>query len=87
MKNMANRIAALEGRKSAAAPLFPIFIMAAGVPDHRVAGLTGAGLAIDRRTDETVRALEERALERLGDKPTLPLILSYKYADTQGETP
>jgi hypothetical protein len=84
VKNMANRIAALEGRQSAAAlGPFPIYIMAAGVPEDRVVGIMGAGIEIDREPGETVDALKDRAAKLLGEKPSLPAILSYKYADTE----
>ena len=82
MKNMASRIAALEGRGGPTAPLFPIYIVAAGVPEERVVAITGAGLHVDRGSDETLEALKDRVRQSLGEEPRQPVILSYKYADT-----
>ncbi len=60
-----------------------IYIMAAGVPEERVLGILGAGVAIDRERGEIMDALKARAALLLGEKPSLPVILSYKYADTE----
>lgn len=81
MKNMANRLAALEGRKATAVPQFPIYIKAAGVPEERIVGITGAGVQITRGSGESVEELKDRAREALGEKPSLPMILSYIYDD------
>lgn len=83
MKNMANRIAALEGRgtETSGTIPFPIYIIVAGGADDQVTGLHGHGLTVTREAGETLEALKARARALLGEAPSQPAILAYTYAE------
>lgn len=86
MKNMSNRIAALEGHGigvSGTIP-FPIYIIVARAADDQVTGLHGHGLTVVRETGETLTSLKDRARASLGEEPSHPVILAYTYGEDGG---